>query len=106
MINTNLFTSFNNKFLKAFFYTLVLFIFAAFSAHQSAVFGQPKLGDTVYKKNSEDTNKQKNSKKKPKTTVAKNNAATNKNQPPVTKKTVPKNFLDVTFFSREPAVEI
>ena len=86
---------------QAFLPILMLALFAAFGTGSSAVFGQPKLGDSVYKNQKSADDKQK--KKKPKTTVA-NNAAPIRTVS--NKKSTPKTYLDVVFIAREPAVEV
>jgi len=69
------------------------------------VFGQDDLRNTVYgNPKKQTTEKPKNSKKKTKPNVAEN-SATPKNLP-ATKKSPPKTYLDVTFVSREPSVEV
>jgi len=105
MFNSAVFTKVANKFGQTLFLTLFLAVFAAFGSTQSAIFGQPKLGDSVYKnqKISDDANKQK-SKKKSKQTAANNNAAPTRTIS--NKKAAPKTYLDVTFVAKEPAVEV
>jgi tetratricopeptide (TPR) repeat protein len=104
MFNSAVLTKVANKFAQALVLALFLAAFAALGANQSAIFGQPKLGDSVYKnqKGADDANKQK--KKKPKSTVAKNNAAPTRTVP--NKRPAPKTYLDVTFVAKEPAVEV
>lgn len=108
MFNSAVYTKVGAKFINSAFPALLLAVCATFGAGQSEVFGQPKLGDSVYRNNkTPEESKTKTSKKKNKPTVAKNN-----NSPSrvitngTTRKPAPKNMLDVTFLSREPAVEV
>jgi tetratricopeptide (TPR) repeat protein len=105
MISSTIFTKVTDKFIQILILAVCLITFAAFGANHSAVFGQPpKLGDTVYKKNTDE--KSKNNKKKAKTTVAKNNITTPGKTAGSNRKTTTKTYLDVTFLAREPAVEV
>jgi tetratricopeptide (TPR) repeat protein len=106
---STLFKKIGDKFIRLSMLALLPAFFAAFSADATAVFGQPKLGDSVYKNNksADDSNKSKSSKKKAKPAVAKNNGGTAKrNVSNAGRKSSPKNFLNVTFLSREEGVEV
>src|SRR5687767_95453 len=103
MFNSAVFTKVANKFVRTLILALFLTIFAALGANQSAVFGQPKLGDSVYKnqKNAEDANKSKSAKRKSKTSVAKNNVTGTRTTSNTPKRSAPKTYLNVTFLSKE-----
>lgn len=110
MFNSAVDTRVGAKFIKSAFPAFLLAVFAAFGANQSEVFGQPKLGDSVYRNNkTPEESKTKTPKKKPKTPLAKNNNSTTRvvtTSSNLNRKPAPKNYLDVTFLSREPAVEV
>jgi tetratricopeptide (TPR) repeat protein len=95
------------KIIKRSFPAFLLAVCASFGASQSEVFGQPKLGDSVYRNNkaSEDS-KTKSSKKKAKPSVVKNNNSTSRTASNSNRRPAPKTTLEVTFVSREPAVEV
>jgi tetratricopeptide (TPR) repeat protein len=103
MFNSAAFDRVANRLAKTLVLALFLAVFAALGADRSAIFGQPKLGDSVYK-NQKSADDKKKQKKKP--TVAKNNVAPVKPTSGTNRKPAPKNFLDVTFIAREPAVEV
>ncbi|HEY8561461.1 MAG TPA: tetratricopeptide repeat protein [Pyrinomonadaceae bacterium] len=106
MFNSAVFTKTADKFIPFLCLALLPAVFAAFGGARSAAFGQPKLGDSVYKKQkSADDDKQRPSKKKTKPNVAKNNAAPAV-KPAANRRTAPKTYLDVTFIAKEPAVEV
>lgn len=94
------------KFIKVSFSALLLAILVSVGAHQTEVFGQPKLGDSVYRNNNKtpETSKTKPSKKKPK--VAKNNSTSQTITSTTNRRPTPKTLLDVTFVSREASVEV
>ena len=109
MFNSTVRARIGAKFMKRSFLAILLAVFASFGANQSEVFGQPKLGDSVYRNNkgAEDSNKPKPTKKKAKTNAVKtSNAPTRIVTPNTTRKPAPKIYLDVTFVSREPAVDV
>lgn len=100
MFSSTKFSNVPHKFIQTSVFALIL----AFGANVLVVFGQDDLRNTVYgdpKKAAPD--KSKNSKKKTKGTIA-NNSLPNKTV--IIKKSVPKTYLDVTFLSREPMVEV
>lgn len=98
MFNSAIFERVANKFAQTLVLALFLAVFAALA------FGQPKLGDSVYKNQKTTDDKQK--KKKQKATVTKNNVAPTKPASGTNRRPAPKNFLDVTFIAKEPAVEV
>ncbi len=108
MFSSNTFSTLTDKFIQKSAIAFIFVFFYAFGANHFAVFGQDDLRNTVYgdPKKSTTEKSTKSSKKKTKGTVAKNNASTIKIVPPTTKKTPPKNYLDVTFLAREAAVEV
>ncbi len=103
MLNSTLFTTVANKCARVLTAALFVAAFAALGADRSAVYGQPKLGDSVYKNQKTADDKQK---KKKKPTVAKNSVAPTRTASTTNRKPSPKNFLDVTFIAKEPAVEV
>jgi hypothetical protein len=70
MFNSAVITKVAKKFVQTLILALFLAVFAALGANQSAIFGQPKLGDSVYKPQKSVDEKQKK-KKSSKPTVAK-----------------------------------
>jgi tetratricopeptide (TPR) repeat protein len=102
MFSSNLFPKLTEKFIQTSVFALVL----AFGANIFTVFGQDDLRNSVYGNQKKSADK-KPSKKKTKGNVAKNNApATSKNISNNTRKPTPKTYLEVTFLSKEPSVEV
>src|SRR5215213_6623836 len=103
MFNLSRLSKLCGKFIKM----SVIAVIFAFGANLFTVSGQDDLLDSVYgKPKSNQTNKSKSSKKKPKPTVAKNNVSTTRTTSGTTKKAAPKTYLDVTFVAKESAVEV
>ena len=104
MFKRAVYTKVANKFAQTLVLALFLAVFAALGGDRSAVFGQPKLGDSVYKNQKPSDEKKKKKSKTP--SVAKNNVAPVKTTTTANRRPAPKNYLDVMFVAKEPAVEV
>ena len=106
MLNSAPIAKFANNFLHISFLAVLILFFAVIGNSRAEAFGQPKLGDSIYKKSDESV-KSKTSKTKAKTTVSKPKIVQNeKILPKSVTKVIPKTFIDVTFLAKEPLVEV